>query len=76
MRIGEVLAAKSNPGVVTITPDASVRDLIALLAEHNVGALIVSPDGTVRRTASSASATSSATSHDDDAIIDNTVARS
>jgi len=30
---------------VTITPDAGVRDLIALLAEHNVGALIVSGDG-------------------------------
>ena len=31
--------------MVTITPDAGVRELIALLAEHNVGALIVSTDG-------------------------------
>ena len=45
MRIGEVLKAKSNAVVVTITPDASVRDLVAQLAEHNVGALIVSADG-------------------------------
>ena len=30
---------------MTISPDATVRDLVALLAEHNVGALIVSDDG-------------------------------
>jgi CBS domain-containing protein len=46
MRIGEVLGSKASHDVVTITPDAGVRDLIALLAEHNVGALIVSGDGT------------------------------
>ena len=46
MRIGDVLGAKPSQDVVTITPDAGVRDLIALLAEHNVGALIVSSDGT------------------------------
>ena len=46
MRIGDVLAAKASKDVVTITPDAGVRELIALLAEHNVGALIVSSDGT------------------------------
>ena len=46
MRISEVLAGKSIPGVITIKPDATVRDLLALLAEHNVGAVIVSPDGT------------------------------
>ena len=45
MRIAEVLKAKPEGGVVTITPDAGVRELIALLAEHNVGALIVSSDG-------------------------------
>lgn len=46
MRIGEVLQAKSSREVVTISPDAGVRELIAQLAEHNVGALIVSTDGT------------------------------
>ena len=46
MRISEVLAGKAIPGVITIKPDASVRDLLTLLAEHNVGAVIVSPDGT------------------------------
>ena len=50
MRIAEILSAKSSagadtPALVTIGPDAGVRELIALLAEHNVGALIVSSDG-------------------------------
>jgi CBS domain-containing protein len=31
--------------VITIGPDAGVRELLSLLAEHNVGALIVSSDG-------------------------------
>ena len=45
MRINEVLAAKSSSEVITISPDATVRELLRLLAEHNVGALIVSNDG-------------------------------
>ncbi len=49
MRIGEILSAKTRaggdvPALVTIGPDAGVRELIALLAEHNIGALIVSSD--------------------------------
>ena len=46
MRINDVLRGKPRQDVVTISPDASVRDLIEMLAEHNVGALIVSVDGT------------------------------
>ena len=46
MRISEVLQNKPTTEVVTISPDATVRELVALLAEHNVGALIVSTDGT------------------------------
>jgi len=46
MRIGDVLRAKTSRDVVTIAPDAGVRELLASLAEHNVGALIVSSDGT------------------------------
>ena len=46
MRIGDVLHAKASSEVVTISPDAGVRELVAKLAEHNVGALIVSSDGT------------------------------
>jgi CBS domain-containing protein len=45
MRIVDVLKSKPSQDVVTIDPDAGVRELIALLAEHNVGALIVSTDG-------------------------------
>ena len=34
--------------MITISPDASVRDLLSLLAEHNIGAVIVSSkDGVV-----------------------------
>ncbi|TIC84142.1 CBS domain-containing protein [Nocardioides sp. GY 10127] len=45
MRIGEILASKPQAGVVTIGPEAGVRELLAALAEHNVGALVVSVDG-------------------------------
>ncbi|WP_296604319.1 CBS domain-containing protein [Nocardioides sp.] len=45
MRIGDVLKAKPSHEVVTIGPDAGVRELLARLAEHNIGALIVSSDG-------------------------------
>jgi CBS domain-containing protein len=45
MRINDVLRSKPSQDVVTISPDATIRDLIAALAEHNVGALIVSRDG-------------------------------
>lgn len=47
MRITEVLDAKARSGVVTISPDAGVRELLAVLSEHDVGALIVSRDGAV-----------------------------
>ena len=46
MRINDVLRGKPRQDVVTIRPDATVRELIGLLAEHNVGALIVSEQGT------------------------------
>ena len=45
MRINDVLRSKPSQEVVTISPDATIRELIAALAEHNVGALIVSSDG-------------------------------
>lgn len=45
MRIADILKAKPDATVITIGPDAGVRELLALLAEHNVGALIVSTDG-------------------------------
>lgn len=45
MRINQVLAAKARQDVVTVSPDATVRELLQLLSEHNVGALVVSSDG-------------------------------
>ncbi|MEG3616575.1 CBS domain-containing protein [Isoptericola haloaureus] len=45
MRVTETLRHKGDE-VVTVTPGASVRDLLALLAEHRIGAVVVSGDGT------------------------------
>jgi len=46
MKIKDVVGEKPTEGVVTISPDATVRDLLGLLAEHNIGAVVVSSDGT------------------------------
>ncbi len=45
MRIHDVLRTKGAE-VFTISPDATVTELLAALARHNVGALVVSADGT------------------------------
>jgi len=45
MRISDVLSSKPGGQVVTIPPDNTVRDLLALLARHNIGAVVVSEDG-------------------------------
>jgi CBS domain-containing protein len=45
MRIRDVLTSKSGGEVITIGPEATVRELLGLLAEHNVGAVVVSEDG-------------------------------
>ncbi|HYO39615.1 MAG TPA: CBS domain-containing protein [Nocardioidaceae bacterium] len=51
MRINDVVAGKDGKSaderreVVTVHPDATVRDLLGMLAEHNIGALVVSVDG-------------------------------
>ena len=44
MKINDVLRGKGNQ-VVTISPEATVTELLALLAEHNIGAVVVSTDG-------------------------------
>jgi CBS domain-containing protein len=44
MRISEVLRGK-GAHVVTIAPETSVRELLHVLAEHNIGAVVVSRDG-------------------------------
>jgi CBS domain-containing protein len=45
MKIREVISGKAIKDVVTIRPEATVRELLALLAEHNIGAAVVSTDG-------------------------------
>jgi CBS domain-containing protein len=44
MRISEILRRKGGE-VATIEPDAKIRALLVLLAEHNIGAVVVSTDG-------------------------------
>jgi CBS domain-containing protein len=44
MRIVDVLRRKGDL-VVTVSPQAPVSELVALLAQHHVGALVVSADG-------------------------------
>lgn len=44
MHLSSILAGKGG-AVVTIAPDASVGELVALLAEHGIGAVVVSQDG-------------------------------
>ena len=45
MRISDLLRVKGTQ-VVTVTPDTSVRRLLAVLAEHRIGAVVVSRNGT------------------------------
>jgi len=44
MRVHDVLRRK-GADVVTVRPDATVRELLDMLAEHQIGALVVSADG-------------------------------
>jgi CBS domain-containing protein len=44
MRITDVIRRKGAE-VVTVRPDHTVAELLALLAEHGIGALVVSADG-------------------------------
>lgn len=45
MRISDIVRSKGSD-VVTIRTDATVTDLLALLADHGIGAVVVSDDGT------------------------------
>jgi CBS domain-containing protein len=40
MKVSRILSTKSK-GVITIHPDQTLRDVVALLAEHNIGVLVV-----------------------------------
>jgi CBS domain-containing protein len=45
MLISDVLRVKGTQ-VITVIPDTTVRQLVAILAEHRIGAVVVSHDGT------------------------------
>lgn len=45
MRVHDVLTSKGSGEVFTIAPDATIRELLDVLADLNVGALVVSDDG-------------------------------
>jgi len=46
MLISDVLRVKGTQ-VITVIPDTTVRQLVAILAEHRIGAVVVSHDGAV-----------------------------
>jgi CBS domain-containing protein len=74
MRIKDVIHAKASQDVVTISPEATVRELIALLAQHNVGALVVSEDG--ERVAGIVSERDVVRRlHEDESVLDSPVSR-
>ena len=45
MRVSDVLASKGSDAIFTIRPEASIRELLDVLADRNVGAMVVSDDG-------------------------------
>lgn len=45
MRISDILRTKGDQ-VATVSPQATVRELLRVLSTHNIGAVVVSADGT------------------------------
>jgi CBS domain-containing protein len=45
MRVHDVLTSKGSTTIHSIAPEATVRELLDVLADRNIGALIVSSDG-------------------------------
>ncbi len=45
VQVRDVLASKGSDTVFTVTPDATIAELLDVLADHDVGALVVSDDG-------------------------------
>ena len=62
MRISDVLRGKGT-GVVTVTPDTKVRDLLSVLAEHRIGAVVVSENASPGPDATSPPATPNGAYH-------------
>jgi CBS domain-containing protein len=45
MKISDVIRNKPSQAVVTLAPEATVRQLVDMLGEHRIGAVVVSSDG-------------------------------
>jgi CBS domain-containing protein len=45
MLVSQILKSKSDDGIVTVAPEASVSDAAKLLAARRIGAVVVSSDG-------------------------------
>ena len=45
MLVSQILSVKADQGVITVAPDASVAEAVAILSRHKIGALIVSKNG-------------------------------
>lgn len=45
MTVTAILKQKGSSKVMTIRPDASMAECVALMAQHRIGALVVSQDG-------------------------------
>ncbi len=45
MKLEDVIRTKGTASVVTIAPQASVTELVTLMADNNIGAVVVSTDG-------------------------------
>ncbi|MGN0063382.1 MAG: CBS domain-containing protein [Nocardioides sp.] len=45
MKISDVVKGKASQDVVTVSPEASVRQLVEVLDEFGIGAVVVSTDG-------------------------------
>ena len=45
MHVHQILRAKSDDGVVTLSPDATLAEAADTLARRRIGAVVISPDG-------------------------------
>lgn len=45
VQVASMIAHKPVDGVVTVTPEQSVTEVLAVLREHNIGVVVVSSDG-------------------------------
>ncbi len=45
MLVNQILSMKANDEIITISPDATVAEAAALLAERRIGAVVVCADG-------------------------------